>query len=325
MPKLLLIATGDALAQVRHSTPPRVAPAAELLALAPADARGLDLTVEPSWDTTPGSQLAIARHIRSALLDDAHDAVVVSHGLDTVEETAFLTDLLLAEAADLGSVVFTGALHALDDPATDGPLNLRAAVAAALDPVTAGLGALLCIDGELHAARWAALADTTGPPALSSAPHGRLGRVEGGGVVLERQAPPRPPVVRDLPETDVALVKTYPGMPVSVLTAVVDAGARGLVVEGTGTGNLPVELLVPLREIISWDIPVVLASRAATTGPPATPPEGGSLPVAALGLAARVGVLSAGGLRPGHARMALMAALGSGGGVAAARDYFAAL
>ncbi|OLR94971.1 asparaginase domain-containing protein [Actinokineospora bangkokensis] len=351
MSRLLLLATGDTLAHVRHGSPPRVATGAELLAR--TGHRGVvrveDLAAEPAWDTSPGTQLAIARRVRSALLDDGFDGVVVTHGLDTVEETAFLTDAVLGQAADFGSVVFTGALRCLDDPASDGLLNLAAALTAAADPVAPGLGALVCADGELHAARWVALLDTVRGPALTSYPFRRVGHLERGRVVLTDKVPPRPPAVAELPETDVALVKTYPGMPTSLLNAVVDAGARGVVLEGTGAANVPVELLVPIRELTSWDIPVVLASRAFAPGPVGVAAEAaedaedaedienaerglfgdrvdpGSMAVDVSGLAARVGAIGARGLRAGQARVALMAALGGGGGVAAARRYFAAL
>jgi len=334
MPRLLLLATGDTLAQVRHGSPPRIADGAELLTrvTAPEGTEVEDVRAEPSWDTSPGTQLLLARRARSALLDDGYDGVVITHGLDTIEETAFLTDVLLGPAADLGAVVLTGATRCLDDPATDGPINLAAALTVAADPVTPGLGAVLCLDGELHAARRAHLADTTRSPSITSAPHPRLGHIAAGRVVLTDKAPPRPPVITDLPETNVALVKTYPGMPTSLLTAVTDAGALGVVVEGTGRGNVPVELLMPIRELLSWDIPVVVASRAHSTGfdvdggREVAPSAGsGVLGMDAVDLAGRVGAISAGGLRPGQARVALMAALASGGGVAAARAYFAGL
>ena len=297
MKRVLLIATGDTIAYLNDA----VASGAQLLdgiAGVPGVTVDVeDVLAEPSWDTTPGTMLAIARRVRGAL-GERFDGVVVTCGVDALEETAFLTDLMNAPAR--GGIVFTGATRYWDAPGSDGPANLFSAIAAAVS--TAGLGALVCFDRELHAARWAHFSDGR----FSSAPHPPLGRA--GGEIVSTLPPL--PGVDGVPETDVALIKTYPGMPPSLLTAVTDAGARGVVLEGTGGGNVPVELLIPISELIEWDIPVVIASRSG--------------PVTGTGLAGKVGAISANGLRAGQARVALMVALAAGG-VGAVRTWFAGL
>jgi L-asparaginase len=299
---LLLVATGDTIAHRASS----VASGRELLDLAgPPPSRVVveDVLAEPSWDTSVATQLALARRVRAAMTEDEFAGVVVTHGVDTLAETAFLADLLAGPAR--GGIVFTGALRGLSDPAADGPANLADALAAAADPALRGAGAVVCLGGELHAARWATLRD-----GFSSVPHPVLGRVVDGRVRLTSPPPSRLPVPDGEPESDVALVKTYPDMPASLLTTVTDAGARGVVLEGTGAGNVPVELFGTIDELSTWDIPVVVASRAGGTG---------------VGLAARLGAIGAGGLSAEKARIGLMAALAGGGGVAAARAFFASL
>nr|WP_042196941.1 asparaginase domain-containing protein [Kibdelosporangium sp. MJ126-NF4]CEL22642.1 L-asparaginase [Kibdelosporangium sp. MJ126-NF4]CTQ89783.1 L-asparaginase (EC 3.5.1.1) [Kibdelosporangium sp. MJ126-NF4] len=303
MRRVLLVATGDTMASMQDA----VATGSQLLS-AVADVPGVEVTVEdvmaePSWDTTPGTMLALARRVRTALLDDGFDGVVVTHGVDTLEETAFLTDLMAGPAVERGGIVFTGATQYFDEPGTDGPDNLVDAITAA--PETAGLGAVVCFHGDLHAARWAALATAT---TFASDPV--LGQVSREGVTITAAPPPRPPQADGIPETDVALIKTYPGMPAEMLTAAADAGARGVVLEGTGAGNVPVELFIPISELTEWGIPVVIASRAGRA--------------TSTGLAGKVGAISAQGLRPGHARVALMVALTTGG-VDAVRSWFARL
>ncbi|WP_344394888.1 hypothetical protein [Actinomadura alba] len=115
-----------------------------------------------------------------------------------------------------------------------------------------------------------------------------------------------------------ALIKTYPGIDPVLLTAIVDAGARGVVLEGTGTANVPVGLFTTIGELTEWDIPVVIASRCRTSAAAL-----GDLRLGA-GLAGKIGAIGARGLSPVKAHCALMVALGGGGGVAAARDWFAA-
>jgi L-asparaginase len=326
--RILLLATKDTIAYAPGRR--TVATGAQLLASVPARSRGTEVVVEdvlaePGWDITPSTMFGLARRVRSAILDDGFGGVVLTHGLDTIEETAFLVDLLAGEAAGRGGIVLTGAVRRLDDPATDGPGNLAAALAAAADPALREAGAVVCAHDELHAARWVTMLDAAGDAPVSSVPFPVLGRIVGAGqsidagqVELLAAPPPRPPAAVGVPESQVALVKTYPGMDSAQLTAVVDAGARGIVLEGTGRGNVPVSVLSAIEELTGWDIPVVVGSRC-WTGPADL--DDLDLPE---GLAARVGAIGARGLTPTKARYALMAALG-GGGVDAVRAWFARL
>jgi L-asparaginase len=300
---LLLVATGDTMAYRAAG----VATGRELLELAgpPPDRVVVeDVLAEPSWDTSASTQLALARRVRKALVADEFTGVVVTHGLDTLEETAFLADLMAGPAR--GGIVFTGAVHPLSGPDPDGPANLAAALAAAADPALRGAGAVVCLGDELHAARWAAY---TGG-GFTSLPHPLLGRLVDGRARLTSAPPPRPPVVGGEPEADVALLKTYPDMPAQLLTMVTDLGAQGVVLEGTGAGNVPVELFGTIMELSQMDIPVVIASRSATTD---------------IGMAERIGAIAAAGLSAQKARMALMVALSKGGGVEAALRFFTSL
>lgn len=318
MTRILLIATGDTIAYGRQ----RVLRGADLLAGLPAggvpagpvhtDVTVEDVRAEPGWDISPATMLALARRVRAALLDDRYDGVVVTHGVDTVEDSAFLADLLAGPAVARGGIVFTGALRRADDPDPDGPGNLAAAIVAAGDPVLRMAGAVVCAGGEVHAARWARLADAAGPAPFTSDPVPPLGRVIGDRVQLIGTPPSRPPRAQGEPATDVALIKTYPGMDGTLLAAAVDAGAAGIVLEGTGAGNVPASLLATISDLTEWKIPVVIASRART----------GATPGLGAGLAARVGAIDARGLSASKARIALTVALGTGS-ADGARQWFA--
>lgn len=317
MTRILLLATGDRMAYSTRQ--PGFATGAALLRTLP-DARLAanvdveDVIAEASWDTSPATMLAIARRVCSALADGAA-GVVVTHGLDTVEDTAFLTDLMLGEIADCGAVVFTGAARPLDAAAPDGPSNLADALTAARSRALRGAGAVVCADGGVHAARWATVLDARRPGGLSSGPHPMLARVAAGSFIFEAPAPPRPPAPVGPPETEVALITSYPGLDPTLLTTVVDLGSRGVVLEGAGPGNVPVDLLATISELRDWDIPTVIACRAphaAARLEDLAPPDG---------LAAHVGAIGARGLPAHKARYALMAALG-GGGVEECRAWF---
>ncbi|MFF3440650.1 asparaginase [Streptosporangium sp. NPDC002721] len=320
---MLLLATGDTIAHLYAPGRPGVLSGAELLRALPpgavtADVVAEDVMAEPGWDMSPSTMLELARRARSAVLDRGFDGVVITHGTDTLEETAYLVDLLAGRAAERGAIVLTGAVRPLDEPSPDGPRNLVSSITAAADGALRGAGAVVCVNDEIHAARWVAKVDATSVAAFSSAPFPVLGRVTGARVTTLFAPPPRPPAFVGDPASDVALIKTYPGIVPALLTAAVDAGAQGIVLEGTGLGNVPVELFTTIAELTEWGIPVVVASRCRThTVPPEEVRFG-------AGLAARVGAIGARGLAPSKARCALMVALGAGG-IDAVRDWFGRL
>ncbi|MFH8411290.1 hypothetical protein ACH4FX_41985 [Streptomyces sp. NPDC018019] len=112
-------------------------------------------------------------------------------------------------------------------------------------------------------------------------------------------------------------MKTYPGIEPALLITAADAGARGIVLEGTGQGNIPVGLFTVISELTDGDVPVVIASRCRTAAMPLEDMPAGA------GLVTKGGAIGACGLAPSKARIALMAALGTGGGVQAACAWFA--
>jgi L-asparaginase len=321
--RVLLLATKDTIAYGERGGRPAIATGAELLATVPAAGRPADVTVEdvmtePGWDISAATMLMLARRVRAAVLDEGFDGVVVTHGTDTVEQTAYLTDLLAGPAATRAGIVFTGAVRRLDAPDTDGPGNLADALTAAVDPVVRQAGTVGCFGGELHAARWITQVDAADAAGFSSRPHPVVGRVRDGRVEPVGTPPPRPPDPPGQPESDVALIRTYPDMPSTLLTAAVDAGAAGIVLEGTGGGNVPVGLFATISDLTEWGIPVVVASRAAHGD--------GALPDldTGMGLAAKVGAIGSRGLAATKARVALMVALGTGN-ADAARAWFSRL
>ncbi|GII96166.1 asparaginase domain-containing protein [Sinosporangium siamense] len=138
---MLLLATKDTFAHTTRGGRPAIAGGAGLPASVPphlpphllrAEVSVEDVTAEPSWDVSPETMLALTRRVASALLDDGFAGVVVAHGADTVEETAYLTDLLTGSAH--GGVVFTTGVRRLDHPSPAGPRNLADSLAAADPP-----------------------------------------------------------------------------------------------------------------------------------------------------------------------------------------------
>jgi L-asparaginase len=304
--RVLLLTTNDLHTYGSVDGQPATLSGARLLARLPAPP-DVSVTVEevmtgPSWDMPPSGMLTLARRVKDAIIEERYTGVVVAHGVDTLEETAYLTDLLAGEAASRAAIVFTGAVRRADDTEPDGPRNLVAAITAASEPALRGAGAVLCFDNHLHAARWATNLGTT----FSSDPYTSLATIAGNRVVLVSPAPCRPPRPAGQPASDVALIRTYPGMTDALLHAAVNNGAAGIVLEGTGPGNVPTELFTTITELTDWGIPVVVVSRH-----PDTQQFAADLPHC-TGLALTLGAISARGLNATKARIALMVALGTG-------------
>jgi L-asparaginase len=278
-----------------------------LVAAVPALASHADLRAR-TVDTRPGAQLdpegalAIAR--AAAQEADGGRGVVVTHGTDTLEETAFLCDLLYGGAAP---IVFTGAIRPASNAGADGPANLLDAVAAAGDEACVGLGVVVAFGGELHAARSARKTDSTGPSAFSSPGEGPLGYAGEGRVRVDRRVERRAPLAVERLDATVHVVTAGLGTDGALLDAALAAGARGLVVVALGAGHVPPPLLRSL-ECAAAQVPVVMTVR----------PERGAIMHATYGFEGAEGDLRASGavcaaaLSPAAARIKLMACLGAG-------------
>lgn len=257
------------------------------------------------WEVTPAIMLDIARGMREVLGRGEVSGVVVTHGTDTVEETAFICDLLLDSPQP---ALFTGAMRSLDAREPDGPHNLHDALRAASCAALESYGAIVAMSGELHAARWVQKMHSHRTSAFSSPERGPVARLSADAIALMRPPPRR--VTFPLPDhlPTVAVANAYTGADPKLIEAILDAtAARGLVVEGTGLGNLPAELVPGIERLVATGIPVVVASRVASGG--TKPLYGG--PGGGANLRS-VGVLEAGDLPAGKARLLLGVLLGLG-------------
>ena len=199
-----------------------------------------EVAAAASYATTPELLARIAAAAREALADPTVDGVVVTHGTDTVEEAVWLTHLFTAGRG--APVVFTCAMRHAGELGEDGPRNLADAVAVARDSRARGRGALLCVNGEVHAARWVRKWHATALAAFRSPGHGPVGEVVESEVRFHcgpaREAIAPLAADADTLVPDVAVVPAHGGLPPEVVDLLVDRGAAGLVLEGTGGGNV---------------------------------------------------------------------------------------
>jgi L-asparaginase len=269
------------------------------------------------WNVTPDTMLTVVARLDERLADPCVAGAIVTHGTDTVEETAFLAELLVDRAKP---VVFAAAMRTGVEVGADGPRNLANAARVAGSAAAAGWGALVVMNDEVHCARWCVKTDSFRPSAFASPGHGPVGFVTPERVRI-MPAPARfvlqPPRRLD---AAVPVVTTYSGMPPTAITSVLEAtGALGLVVQGTGAGNVPGSIAPALREAVDAGMVVSIATRVLTGG--TVPIYGGP----GGGVTLRdAGVVSAGALTAAKARLLLMVALADGTGPARAAQLFRA-
>jgi L-asparaginase len=175
-----------------------------------------------------------------------------------MEETCYLADLLLDSDKP---AVFTGAQRAHDDPQSDGPPNLRNALRVAASPLARGLGATICFNATIHAARDVTKVHASAVETFQSYEHGALGAVDGNTVVIHRRPVLRRSFRIDRLEQDVELFRLVLGIDLRGLEAAIERGVAGLVIEGFGRGNGPSRLAELVRLATRKNIPVLITSR----------------------------------------------------------------
>ncbi len=322
IPRVLLVATGGTIAMRLDPRQGGATPAvsgADLAAAVPEIAAVASLNVEefsniPSEHMTPGVWLRLAARLGQIARAGDVDGIVVTHGTDTMEETAFFLDLSVH--GDL-PIVLTGAQRPASAPDSDGPANLRDAVLVAACPQSRGRGVMIVMHGEIHAAREAVKAATEDLDAFDSHSGTDLGRVGEGRVHFNRDVSPRRylPLPASLPRVDI--VSMYAGADDAALQAALARGAAGLVIAAVGAGNVNQALFGGVQEALRRGVAVVIATRVS---------HGLVRPLYAYaggGVSLReAGAIMAGDLVPQKARVLLMLALASGERGAALRERF---
>ena len=182
---------------------------------------------------TPEDMLTVLTAVQATLARSAVAGVVVTHGTDTMEETALFVDLF---HDDDRPVVFTGAQRAADQPDPDGPANLGDALAVAAAAESRGLGVLLVFAGGIYAAQGTRKTRTLASAAFDNPESGALGRVDHGRVGMANpvRAAPWARCSALAPDCRGSTSWPLPGRRRGGPDAVVSAGARGLVLEATG-------------------------------------------------------------------------------------------
>lgn len=297
------------------------------LALTGADlvqaTRGIDSTTEieaEDWGHYPGPHMNVARmwalrnRIVQHLERDDVSGVVVTHGTDTLEESAYFAARSIASPKP---VVFTGAMRTQSDLGWDGPANLFEAVHVAASDASNAQGVMVVLSGQIFTALDVTKSNTQLLDAFESPGLGPIGYLDEGEVIFRRELPPAmPPIIPAEPATPVDVFFAAAGCDSRLLDAV-RSESRGAVIAAMGRGNVPPEMVPGIGRFIADGKPVVITSRTGggRVGHTYAYPGGGRT-------LEDMGAILAGSRRPQQARIDLMLALGAGASPTDLRTLF---
>ncbi|WP_424196221.1 asparaginase [Ampullimonas aquatilis] len=316
LPKIHLITTGgtiagQAIAPDASRYQAGILTAQALLAAIPqvanlAQIETTALCAIDSKDMTPVIWLELARQVKKLLANNEVDGIVITHGTDTLEETAFFLHLTIPHNKP---VVLTAAMRPADALSTDGPRNLYQAIQLASDENAWHRGVMVVMNDGIHAARHIAKKRTTGIDAFSSGEYGLLGKIgldqidffkgarTQSGLALAKFSKINLDALHDLPMVEIML--HYAGVASKMVNAYQNLGVAGLVMAGTGNGSLSADLANTVHEAIQHGLWVVRSSRTGNGKVERDTAEDDS----------KLGFICANDLSPFQARIVLMLAL----------------
>jgi L-asparaginase len=212
----------------------------------------------PSPHITPKEMYSIAKRVKELLDEPTIDGVVITHGTDTLEETAYFLDLVISSDKP---VVLTGAMRSQNELGADGPYNLVQAIRVAASDKAWGYGTLVVFQNEIHTARDVTKIDTSSLDAFQSPMVGPIGYLTREEVCFDRHISRENFLPLRMPTNSVALIKVVTGADHRMLDWIIQQDYQGVVIEGFGQGNLPPQMLSGIEKALLHSIPVVLVSR----------------------------------------------------------------
>ncbi|HDG1366426.1 TPA: asparaginase [Staphylococcus aureus] len=252
--------------------------------------------------------------ILEAVTNKYYDGFVIMHGTDTLEETAFLLDLILGIEQP---VVITGAMRSSNEIGSDGLYNYISAIRVASDEKARHKGVMVVFNDEIHTARNVTKTHTSNTNTFQSPNHGPLGVLTKDRVQFHHM-PYRQQALENVNDKlNVPLVKAYMGMPGDIFSFYSREGIDGMVIEALGQGNIPPSALEGIQQLVSLNIPIVLVSRSFNgIVSPTYAYDGGGYQLA------QQGFIFSNGLNGPKARLKLLVALSNNLDKAEIKSYF---
>lgn len=185
--------------------------------------------------------------------------VVITHGTDTLEETAYFMDLLISSEKP---VVITGAMRSLNEIGADGPLNMLNAIRVANNKASNDKGVLVVFNDEIHSARYVTKSHTSNVATFQS-PHtgGPIGTITKNDIHFTQSTYDRDTYPLKPPTIKVGIIKAATGIDDLLINTYINAGYKGIVIEALGQGNVPPSMVKGIKKALNMGIKIVLVSR----------------------------------------------------------------
>ncbi|MCY7074550.1 asparaginase [Streptococcus oralis] len=271
----------------------------------------LDFLNLPSPHIKPKHMLALYHKIKEEA--DNYDGVVITHGTDTLEETAYFLDTM--EIPHM-PIVLTGAMRSSNELGSDGVYNYLSALRVASDDKAADKGVLVVMNDEIHAAKYVTKTHTTNVSTFQTPTHGPLGLIMKQEILYFKTAEPRVRFDLDCIQGLVPIISAYAGMTDELIDMLDLEQLDGLVIQAFGAGNVPKETAQKLENLLQKGIPVALVSRCFNgIAEPVYAYQGGGVQLQ------ESGVLFVKELNAQKARLKLLIALNAGLKGQALKDY----
>ncbi|NBI06809.1 asparaginase [Senegalia massiliensis] len=227
-----------------------------------ADIETINFSKLPGPHMTPDLMLELSNTIKNILKREDIDAVIVTHGTDTLEETAFFLELNIKSEKP---IIVLGAMRNGSELGYDGPSNLSAGICTAISEESKGKGVLVVMNNEVNAATEVTKTNTLSLDTFKSPEFGPLGIVDNDEVLYYREKKSHDHILNiDKLESKVGLIKSGAGMDSDIIDFYINNGYKGLVIEAMGRGNVPPSMLDGIKRAINKNIPVIIVSRCPT-------------------------------------------------------------
>ncbi len=223
-----------------------------------AEVESYSFSSKPSPHMTIQNMLELSKFIKVLVDRQDIEGVVLTHGTDTLEETAYFLDLTINTEK---VIVVTGAMRSSSELGYDGPFNLATSICTAISEDAKGRGVLVCFNGELNSAAEVTKANSMALNAFRTPNFGPIGIVDNNKVLFYRNTKKYKAYNVDSIEGNVALIKCVAGMDSDYIDYFIDKGYKGIVIEAMGRGNVPPTLVDGIKRALNRNIPVVVVSR----------------------------------------------------------------
>lgn len=220
------------------------------------EVHALDFFNLPSPHIKPKHMLALYQKIKEEA--DHYDGFVITHGTDTLEETAYFLDTMEVPHKP---IVLTGAMRSSNELGSDGVYNYLSALRVASDDKAADKGVLVVMNDEIHAAKYVTKTHTTNVSTFQTPTHGSLGLIMKHEILYFKTAEPRVRFDLDRIQGLVPIIPVYAGMTEELLDLLPVDQLDGLIIQAFGAGNVPKETSQKLNALIQEGLPIALVSR----------------------------------------------------------------